>query len=71
MTNPNFNLNNTQIPTNINFQLNNSISPVNVNHTIKLDNNFTREQNDTMINNKKKTFFDIKVGEDEYLEKIK
>lgn len=71
MTNPNSNLNNSHIPTNLNFQLNNSISPVNANNTIKLDNNFTREQNNTVMNNKKKTFFDIKISDDEYLERIK
>ncbi len=77
MTNTNFNnLNNshTQNPknTNLNFNINNSISPVNANNTIKLDHNLTREQpNNTIINNKNKTFFDVKIGNDEYLEKIK
>ena len=42
---------------------------MNVNNTIKLDNNFTREQNQTMLN-KKKNFFDVKIGDDEFLEKI-
>jgi hypothetical protein len=64
MTNPNIQLNKTQTPTNINFQLNNSISPVNANNTIKLYNN-------TVIENKKKNFFDIKMNNDEFLEKIK
>jgi len=64
LTNPNIQLNKTQTPTNINFQLNNSICPVNDNNTIKLYNN-------TEIENKKKNFFDIKMNNDEFFEKIK
>ena len=75
LTNPNFQMNNTQTPTNINFQLNNSISPLNINNTIKLDNNykdnFGKENNTIMITNKNKNFFDIKPSDDEFLEKIK
>lgn len=64
MTNPNIQFNNTQTPTNINLQLNHSISPVNANNTIKIYNN-------SMVDIKKKTFFDIKMNNDEFLEKIK
>jgi len=71
MTNTNIHLNNTQTPTNINFHLNNSTSPLNINNTIKLDNNYTKDQNKTTILNRNKNFFDVKIGDDEFLEKIK
>jgi hypothetical protein len=78
MTNPNFNFNNSQTPTNINYNLNKTTSPLNDDNTIKLDHNykinFTKEnniQNQSTVNNKNKNFFDIKISDDEFLEKIK